>query len=157
MTTQDWDQQDAAPKQALTVEQMDQLVVDLKAKEIQYEEAKTLSDALYAEYTQAKARIIEALESTNRDVFISSTGVRVTLSHAMSVQTPKTTDEKVAFFKWLRENKGDEVADAYMTVNSNSLNSLYNTLTEEWAQRGEVLTIPGLGEPVSRKKLSVRG
>lgn len=153
MSIADWNEESS---EEMSVQDMDALIADMKAKKAAYKDQDAEAKKLYADYSEAEAKVIAMLEKTNRDVFISGDGTRVSLSYAMSVQTPKTVDEKIAFFNWLRENKGKEVADAYMTVNSNSLNSLYNELTEEWARKGEVLSVPGLSEPVARKKLSVR-
>lgn len=157
MSQEQWDEAAQPEQDSLSLEEMDALVVKMKEAKQKYQDAKDISDLLYAEYGTAQAAVLEALENSNRTSYITGAGTRVTVSYAMSVQTPKSADEKKAFFEWLRTNKGDDVADAYMTVNSNALNSLYNELTEEWARKGEVLQVDGLGEPVSRKKLSVRG
>jgi len=72
------------------------------------------------------------------------------------VATPKSIEEKVAFFKWIEDNLGEETRDAYMTVSSASLNKFYQEQSDLAAERGEVLEIDGLQPPTSRSILSFR-
>lgn len=134
---------------------MDDAIKNIRALEALYKAAKEISDMHYEQLNSAKAKVIEMLEQAGKTVYVAEGVGRVKVSYEMSVQTPKTPEEKTAFFKWLASNMGQDVADAYLSVNSQSLNSLYNELTEQYARRGEVLTIDGIGAPISRTKLSL--
>lgn len=147
-------EQESAAQQ-ISLEEMDNAVKKIRELEALYKEAKEVADNFYSQLNAAKAKVIEMLEQSDRTVYICEGVGRVRLSYEMSVQTPKTPEEKKAFFNWIATNMGQDVADAYLSVNSQSLNSLYNQLTEEYARRGEVLMIDGLGEPIARTKLSV--
>ena len=139
----------------ISLAEMDQAIAELKTKREEYKAAKAISDGLELEKRQLEARVVEMLEQAGKTVYVAEGVGRVKVSYEMSVQTPKTPEEKKAFFNWLATNMGQDVADAYLTVNSVSLNSLYNQLNEQAAQKGEVLSIDGLGEPIARTKLSL--
>lgn len=66
-------------------------------------------------------------------------------SHKHSVTTPKTPEQKAALFEFLKA-KGIFLEIA--SVNSQTLNSLYNDLAEEAAKGGNVdFTLPGVDKP----------
>jgi hypothetical protein len=140
----------------ISLADMDGAIQNIRDLEANYKAAKEISDAHFAELSSAKEKVMDMLEQAEKTVYVAEGVGRVTLSYEMSVQTPKTPSEKKAFFSWLASKMGQEVADAYTTVNSQALNSLYNSLTEEYASRGEILMIDGLSEPIARRKLSLR-
>ncbi len=143
------------PKPEISLKEMDEAVKHVTDLRAIYKAAKKLSDEAYDQVKKGEAHLILLLEKAGKSVYVVEGVGRVKITHEMSVQTPKTTDDKKAFFEWLAKHKGQEIADAYMSINANSLNSLYNELTEEAAQRGEILQIDGLGEPVTRTTLSL--
>jgi hypothetical protein len=146
---------DQTEENGISLADMDAAIGKIREMEEKYKEAKKVSDALFEELSFAKQRVIEMLERSGRTVYIAEGLGRVKLTYEMSVQTPKTPEEKKSFFAWLADEMGQETADAYLSVNSQSLNSLYNDLSEQYARRGEVLQVPGLGAPIARTKLSV--
>lgn len=139
-----------------TLSDMDALIKELRMKRDEYDVAKKAAEAKHGEVKNLEAKVIQTLEDAGKTTYIAEGVGKVTVSYDMSVQTPKTIDEKRAFFEWVKNNLGQEVHDSYMTVNSISLNSLYKQLNEEYCNRGEILQISGLGEPVARTKLSLR-
>lgn len=82
--------------------------------------------------------IRQALNHFHKEKYISAFG-NIEIRKRKSVRTPKTPEEKKAFFEWLQA-KG--IFWDYATVNSNSLNSLVKTEVE--ANPG--IPIPGIGE-----------
>lgn len=140
---------------SITLAQMDDAIAAVKRARDEYKEAKAISDSLHEEQKRLEAIVISMMEQVEKTVYVCEGVGRVHVGYEMSVQTPKTPEDKKAFFDWLRNNMGEDVADAYQTVNSQSLNSLYNSLTEEYAARGQILSIDGLGEPIARVKLSL--
>lgn len=139
----------------ISLAEMDSAITEIRAYEALYKEAKEVSDERYEKLNAAKQRVIEMLEAAGKTVYIAEGLGRVRLTYEMSVQTPKTPEEKKAFFAWVAKEMGQDVADAYLSVNSQSLNSLYNDLNDQYARRGEVLQIDGLGAPIARTKLSL--
>lgn len=140
----------------ISIAQMDEMLKDFREAKEKYSAAKALSDAAHADMKEIEAAIIRTLEAAGKTTYIAEGFGRATLVEDLSVPTPKTPEEKRAFFAWLEKNKGTEVKDAYMTINSQSLQSLYKELTQEAALRGEILMVDGLAEPVTYKKLSFR-
>jgi hypothetical protein len=138
-----------------TLADMDNAIRLMKEAQEEYRASDKIAKEAYAKFQHLEATVIKMMEENGKELYIAEGVARVKISHIMSVQTPKTVDEKKAFFNWLKQNCGEDVHDAYMTVNSQSLNSLYNDLTEQYAARGEILMIEGLGEPTSRTKLSI--
>lgn len=140
---------------SISLSEMDAVIKELKTAKEEYSLKKKESDNAYSIVKGLEAKIILMLEKSEKTVYIAEGVARVKVSHEMSVQTPKTPEAKLAFFKWIEDNMGEDVKNAYLTVNSQSLNSLYNQLSEEYASRGEILMIDGLEEPVARTSLSV--
>lgn len=124
------------------------------ANQIDTVERETLKP-LREKLDQLDAMIVEALTKAELTSFKSKHGT-IVRSTRYSVQTPKTIEEKRAFFKWLNE-KGPEVYWTYATVHSASLNSLYKTEMEVAKQEGNLdFKIPGIGEPTATPILSRR-
>lgn len=140
----------------LTLKEMDDMVSELRKRKAAYDEVNAMKKTLYAEYKDQEAKVIEALSQSGKDTYICEGVGRVTKVEKMAVRVPATPEQKKAFFSWLRDNMGEDVATQYTSVNSQALNGLYNQLVEEYALRGEVLTIDGLETPVTRTELSFR-
>lgn len=141
---------------SLTVAQFDNMVTKLKELKLAYDESNAIKKTKYDEYKAQEARVIEAMEQAGKSTYICEGVGRVTRVEKMAVRVPATPEQKTAFFNWLRENMGEDVATQYTSVNSQALNALYNQLMEEYAARGEVLDIDGLETPITRVELSFR-
>ena len=139
----------------ITVNEMDNLIERLREAKDEYKIKSDASKIAKAEYDTIQLKLLAALEELDKDSYIAKSG-RITRVTKMAVRVPKTLDEKRAFFTWLRETRGDEVADSYMSVNSQSLNTLYNEMVDEYASRGEILTMEGVEPPTLRESLSFR-
>lgn len=97
--------------------------------------------------------IIEGMEDANIDK-LSAHGKTFSVLYNYSAKTPKTPEDKQAFFGWLKEQG---LFDSMITVNSQTLNSLYNRLRNDAIKKGDnFFTIDGITEIDSYKKLSVR-
>lgn len=71
-----------------------------------------------------------------------------------SVRTPKTDEDKKLFFDYLKE-KG--LFDQMISINSQTLNSLYKSMSEEALEKGIVdFRLPGIDEPTIYKQLRIR-
>jgi uncharacterized protein YktA (UPF0223 family) len=146
---------ETAEKVVVTTEEMDDAVKYLKKLEAAYKIKKDEAEQAHGFYEDQKQLVISMLESIGKTVYIAEGVARVKVTTEMSYQTPKTIEEKEAFFKWLAENEGEEVMMTYRTVNSQALNSLLNELEERYAREGKVLQADGIGQPIARTKLSV--
>lgn len=126
---------------------------DLKRKieAIEKGELDSLEKQLYA----VDNKILAELDAMEVNSFRSSAGL-VIKTRRWSWQTPKSREAKEKFFAWLKE-KGDEVYYQYMTVNSQSLNSLAKAELEAAKEREDLdFAIPGLPDPTFQDSISRR-
>jgi hypothetical protein len=147
---------DSTPVSEISLEQMDKAIKDLREAKDAYQEASNKAKELNAHYRDIEAQVITMLKQSGKKKYILEGIGQVIISEVLSVTTPKGTEQKKAFFDWLRKEMGEDGYLTYATVNSNSLNSLYKQKVEEYGQRGEVLDIDGLDLPTSYTKLSLR-
>lgn len=102
-------------------------------------------------------KILDELERMGVNSFKSRHGT-ISRVNRTSVKTPKTHEDKQAFFNWLMSTKGDTVYWQYASVNSQALNSFYKAEYEVAKEEGNFdFEIPGIGEPeltpiISRRK-----
>lgn len=150
----DWN--DEKPVAEISIEQMDNEIRKLRELKDQYSEASAKSKELNNVYKEQEHRVISLLQRAGKTRYVVEGVANINLQETLSVQTPKTPEQKQAFFNWLREEMGEDGYLTYATVNSNSLNSLYKQKVEEYGERGEVLDIEGLEPPTSYVKLSLR-
>ena len=109
-----------------------------------------------AKLAQLEGQILQTLADNELTSFKSSHGT-VVRSTRYTVRTPKTIEEKTAFFEWLNESKGREVYWTYVSVNSQSLNSFYKAEMEAAKEANDFdFKIPGIGEPEATPVLSKR-
>ena len=123
-------------------------------REIDEIEKKTV-EPLKAKLREIDATILATLEALEMTSFKTPHGT-VVRTNRFSVQVPKDIEAKSAFFKWLSE-KGREVYWQYVTVNSQSLNSLYKQEMEIAKEAGNLdFSLPGIGQPTFSATLSRR-
>lgn len=140
----------------ISLDDMDNAVKNLREAKMKYDEVKVMSSEAYARYQDEQEKVMTLLKRAGRDEYTVKGFGKVTIKDELSVKTPKSPEEKAAFFNWIKDSMGEDAYYAYMTVNSNSLNSLYKQKVEEAGARGEVLDVPGLEAPTSYTKLSLR-
>lgn len=113
-------------------------IANLRAQE---EEASRVKKEINELLEIEEARMIEMLAS-NQLTSYKGPGGKVVLAYRTSVRVPKEGNDKAALFEWLRE-KG--LYDQLVSVNSQTLNSLYKSELDEAKERGETdFAIPGL-------------
>jgi len=139
----------------ISTKELDSYVEQLRALKTVYDEATKEKERLSAEYTKQKNVVMEALRQANKESYIVDGIGKVKLQEEQSVKTPKSPEEKDAFFAWVKNKLGADAYYTYMSVNSQSLNSLYKRMKEESRSRGEAeFSIDGLEEPTAYYKLS---
>ncbi len=131
------------PKPSVTVAQLDELVAKIFEKRKEIEAAELVTSKLNIELAKMKQDCVVYLKELGRENYKSPYG-SISVQQKWRVNMPQTDAEKQALFEWMRE-KG--IYDKYATVNSASLNSLWNAEREAAAKRGELMEfeIPGLG------------
>jgi exonuclease VII small subunit len=150
--TNEWD----TPTKEVSVKEMDNALINLRAIKEEYASVDAIAKECHKRLKAAEGAVIQILKDAGKGTFITEGIGRATISEKLSVATPKSIEEKVAFFNWIENNLGEETRDAYMTVSSASLNKFYQEQSDLAAERGEVLEIDGLQPPTSRSILSFR-
>jgi len=118
-------------------------------KEAKEDELKEINGRLEA----LKQTAVNYLTELKRDSYRSPVGT-VSIREYNTVATPKTDEDKMKLFDFLREK---DIFIRYATVNSKSLNSLYKACLEEANQAGELnFEIPGVGAPKMHRDISFR-
>lgn len=137
------------PGQEISVVDFEKLIAEAYEKKAAI---KVLEDAVEAEkaiHTEQKAKIQAYMEQLGKTAYKSNYGT-VSIKQQCSVETPKDPQDKRAFFKWLEDNG---LYDQYVSVNSKSLNSLFNSQVE--ATGNIDLRLPGISAPKYFKTLSL--
>lgn len=130
----------------------------LYAKEValiknELEDLEVKMELLKDRQKAATEKILAMLELMELDNFRAH-GLLFYKENRSSVTTPKTPEEKQKLFDFLHE-KG--IFLEFASVNSQTLNSLYKSLAEEAAEKGNYdFEIPGVGKPTSFTTLKVK-
>lgn len=104
-----------------------------------------------------ETQIMQHFEENDMTSFRVDGVALITVSEKYTVQTPKKNEDKKAFFDWVARNKGEEVRDSMMTVNSMTLNSFYKAELESLEGDDKLMfQIDGIQPPSMVKKISVR-
>ncbi len=105
------------------------------------------------EFAAAGESLQKIMEAAGVDSF-KSHGFTFFLEERTSVKTPKTVEDKRALFEFLKEK---EIFDEIASVNSQTLNALYRSLSEEAASNGVLeFKMPGVEAPTVYTNLKMR-
>lgn len=117
---------------------------------------RTVMDPKRQRLEELEAKILQTLADHEMTSYKSTHGT-IVRSLRYSVRTPKTLEEKTAFFDWLHKSKGRDVYWTYVSINSASLNAFYKAEMKAAKESGDFdFKIPGLAEPEATPVLSRR-
>ena len=154
MNTEQWDSEAA---EEISFKDMDDAVRRVKEIRTAKDELKGQADKINAELTHAEEVLLDLMTRAGKQSYKLEGVAAISIVNKLSVTTPKTVNEKRAFFQWVENKYGKDAADGMMSVNSQTLNSFYNTEMEKELAIGNAdFNIPGVPAPVSRTTLSVR-
>lgn len=109
--------------------------------------------ALQADLTTVQTEIIRILEASEIDS-VKMNGFNFYVEEKESVKVPKTLEDKLALFEYLRSLG---LFDEMVSMNSMTLNSFYKTMSEEALAKGILeFRMPGVEAPTSYKQLKMR-
>lgn len=133
-----------------TIGQQTAKVAELKKKKEEIEAQEKQISKEYHQECEVLLRMLEASELNS----INAHGYTFYIQSSMSVATPKSYEDKQALFNFLKELG---IYDDYISVNSKTLNSLYNKLSEEALEKGIIeFSMPGIETPKEIKTLRLR-
>jgi hypothetical protein len=139
---------------SVTVSDFDKLVEELKLVYDEQEQKKAALSEVTRRVEILEAKCVLYLKELKRDNFQTPWGTPYVIQR-WRVKLPENDVEKKKLFGWLEE-QGEQVKMKYLTVNSNSLNSLYSTMKEEAIERGEMFSLPGIAPPSLYETLGFR-
>lgn len=140
----------------VTTAQLDDAIKRLTAKQLVCDQHEETLKSHKAERDTIEDELLELLEKANKTSYLLEGVARVNRLSKLSVTIPKDSMEKAKFFKWLNKKYGAEGFLAYVTVNSATLNKLYNDEFSNCPDEEKALfKIDGIDAPSERITLRV--
>lgn len=139
----------------LTIAEVDKAIEVLAEYRATYESKKKASSEAHKVYQEQVSVVLEMLDKSGKKSFKTEGIAMVSKKSSLSVKIPSNHADKADLFKWLKAELGAEGFLTYATVNSASLNALYNSMYD-MSEDKENFKISGVGEPVERVTLSFR-
>ena len=99
--------------------------------------------ALQDELRQVKGKLLSYLAHFGLNKYASKSG-NVFTKKTFSVRVPKDDESRDQFFNFLKE---EGIFGQLITVNSRTLNSLYNERLEQATEEGKSFNMPGIEPP----------
>jgi len=149
MEKQDWFNEESEITDPIAVEELERICADAREKDTEIKKMEADVKEEKAILSKMKSRILMHLDNLGKTKYISDSGTFYKKTK-FSVTTPKTEDEKRAFFDFCKEK---EIYWKYASVNSSSLQTLYKSMLEEV---GPEFVMPGVGEPKHFEELAMR-
>lgn len=142
----------------ITTQQLDAMGREYQAKYKEYEAANSKAKLLFHEAEELEVKMVEAMTAAGKTKYYVEGVGTFYFSNKMSVKTPKTIEDKKAFFKYLWEKHGETFYWDKISVNSQVLQKIYNEDAKSAAENGEaIFHIPGLEQPKSMTSLNFKG
>lgn len=143
------------PFEQITVTELQNMIKVYSEKRKEYDAIKDQLKDKGAEVDELETKILATLEAHNQEKF-SVTGVgTVYTTNKYSVSFPKDPEKANELREYcLRNDLG-----TMLTINHNSLNSLFKSKKEERELRGErdlATVLPGVGEPQVYRTIGLR-
>lgn len=145
----EWDVQ--SEDTTVSLEQMNELVVSLRAARDEYDARKKLATEAHNVLEEIETKVIQTLQAAKMSKYEVAGVASVSISHRESFTTPKTNEQKKELFDYIKTKFGPESLMSMVSINSQTLNA--------WATRESeagVMKIPGLEAPTATETLSVR-
>jgi len=136
----------------VTTKELDEVAKELREVVDKDRKISRELDEVKAQVTILKKRMMALLEEAEKTSYHAEGSGLCTVKSSLSVTTPKDIESKKAFFLWIKEAYGDDGFWSYLSINSQTLNSLYNSVIAE--KKDPTFVMPGLTPPIEYKTLS---
>lgn len=143
------------PLEQVSISDLQAMVKTMATKRKEYDEQKKIASDINSEIETLEQKILSILEAHNLTKFPVDGIGTVYTSEKFQVSFPKDPDKAAA----LRAYCYDNGLDTMLTINHNSLNSLYKSKKEELQLAGELdfsNVIAGVDEPKVYKTIGFR-
>jgi hypothetical protein len=136
-----------------SIAQLEELAAKIRDEELLEDQMKAAYKEQSDKATVMRMEMLRILKDAGKTKYSSNVGT-FSIAQKTSVKVPKEWNAKEKLFSWLKA-KGDEFYWTYVTVNSQSLNSLYR---EEFAKAEDKasFSIDGVEEPIVMEELRFR-
>lgn len=147
-----------AQNSTVTTEQLDEAGKKYDEAYSKYEEAKKVASDLLKDAEVLESKLIELLKLSGKTKYYIENLGTYSFTHKMSVQTPKSVEDKQKLGKWLEKQGGKVYFWETFSINSQTLQALYKRSQEEFAALCEkqgkpekiaTFHIPGLLAPTA--------
>jgi len=149
MELNEWENE-STEKKEVSIAEITQLMENYRIADAEYKKLSMEVKSISVIRTEAGEALMSLLREAGLKTFSHPTLGKATLVDKYTVTTPKSHSDKAKLFNWLKE-KGDDFFYTYVSVNSQTLNKLYNDTLEDNPEE----EIPGLQMPGVRTSLSL--
>lgn len=146
-----WDEEPQKEVTSDKLELLDKTITELAEARAKRDEAESRYNIEAANCKVVEEKLMGLLKTVGRDSFKTPGIGTVSITHRQNFTTPKTGEEKVQLFGYIKEKYGEEVLRSMISIHSATLNSFAKKEIE-----AGVLAIPGLGQPTATEILSFR-
>lgn len=140
-----YDEEDTSP---IEVPEFEKLLSEMNKQNQVIKRMKSDIKDQQAIMTKMKTKVLAYFEEFGKTKYSANFGT-VYLKTNFTCKTPKTPEEKAALFAWMEEQG---IYDQYATVNSKSLNTLYNSMVKENSD----FIMPGTSDPGFYQTVEIR-
>lgn len=134
--------------QEVSTKELDAHVEQLRKIQEEYERHSAMAKELHFALENQKKKLMELLMKAGKTKYDAEGIGKVQLVDRMSVSYPKDLEARKQFVTWITDRLGEEGLLTYLTVNSQTLNSMYKQEFEN-ADDPAMFSIPGLSEPTA--------
>lgn len=141
----------------MEIKELQEKIKALKNFRTEYDNMKKQLAELDGFCEVLETQIMQHFEENDMTSFRVDGVANVSISQRLTVKVPRDIEAKKAFFEWVAANKGEEVRDSMMTVNSMTLNSFYKEEYNNLSDEDKLMfQIDGIEPPSMMKSLSFR-
>lgn len=140
---------------------IDAALIAVKDAVAEYDRKKKISNEAHHEAEKAKQEFMSLMKRIGKKQWRVDGFGGFSMYDELKFKVPKTPEDKDAFFAFLESPSvsdllkmpSEDIKLAYMTVNSNTLNSLCKELKKLSAANGSDIQLPGIEAPKAETKI----
>lgn len=147
----EWKKED----KATNTDEMNRLINEVFAARKDYDYKKEASDEAYHNFEEKEQLVIKALIAAGLKKYSAPGQPSVSVTSELVPQTPKTIEDKRAFYAYLEKTLGSDYVESILSINANTVKSIYNKIQKEQQANGiAVATVPGITQVTEYTKLN---
>lgn len=145
----------ANEKKAVNTDELNRLIGEMFAARTDYDYKKEASDEAYRNFQAKEELVVKTLLAAGLEKYSAPGLSTISVSTELVPQTPKSVEDKRAFYKFVEEHYGHEYLENIQSINSNTIKSLYNKVVKEMKAKGvAVPVVPGITQVTEFTKLN---